>query len=46
MTTVADRWDIMVRFGPLHPNIPSTFFHDFTKMALDEAKHLYVAIIL
>lgn len=32
----------MARFGPLHPDIPSSFFHDFTKMALDEAKHLYV----
>ncbi|XP_006456580.1 hypothetical protein AGABI2DRAFT_188477 [Agaricus bisporus var. bisporus H97] len=32
-------WDIMVRFGPLHPDIPPAFFHDFTKMALDEAKH-------
>ncbi|KAF9443387.1 DUF455-domain-containing protein [Macrolepiota fuliginosa MF-IS2] len=32
-------WDIMARFGPSHPNIPSAFFHDFTKMALDEAKH-------
>ncbi|KIY44648.1 DUF455-domain-containing protein [Fistulina hepatica ATCC 64428] len=32
-------WDIMVRFGPLHQDIPTTFFSDFTKMALDESKH-------
>ncbi|KAF5347814.1 hypothetical protein D9756_010294 [Leucocoprinus leucothites] len=32
-------WDIMARFGPLYPNIPPAFFHDFSKMALDEAKH-------
>ncbi|KAL0948000.1 hypothetical protein HGRIS_010622 [Hohenbuehelia grisea] len=32
-------WDIMARFGPLHPDLPPAFFSDFTKMALDEAKH-------
>ncbi|KAF8907041.1 hypothetical protein CPB84DRAFT_1675095, partial [Gymnopilus junonius] len=32
-------WDIMARFGPTHPNLPPAFFSDFTKMALDEAKH-------
>ncbi|KAI0263573.1 hypothetical protein BC834DRAFT_971259 [Gloeopeniophorella convolvens] len=32
-------WDIMVRFGPTHPDLPPAFFSDFTKMALDEAKH-------
>lgn len=29
----------MVRFGPLHPNLPPAFFSDFTRMALDESKH-------
>ncbi|KAF8659281.1 hypothetical protein AX16_001856 [Volvariella volvacea WC 439] len=32
-------WDIMARFGPMHPNLPHAFFSDFTKMAEDEAKH-------
>ncbi|KAF8914632.1 hypothetical protein CPB85DRAFT_1375422 [Mucidula mucida] len=32
-------WDIMARFGPMHPNLPPAFFSDFTKMALDESKH-------
>ncbi|KAI0263567.1 hypothetical protein BC834DRAFT_886329 [Gloeopeniophorella convolvens] len=32
-------WDIMARFGPAHPDLPPAFFSDFTKMALDEAKH-------
>ena len=32
-------WDIIARFGPSHPNIPPSFFADFTKMALDESKH-------
>ncbi|KAK7028392.1 DUF455-domain-containing protein [Favolaschia claudopus] len=32
-------WDIMARFGPLHPDLPPAFFSDFTKMALDESKH-------
>lgn len=34
-------WDIMARFGPTNPNLPPAFFSDFTKMALDESKHLY-----
>ncbi|PPQ68909.1 hypothetical protein CVT26_001846 [Gymnopilus dilepis] len=37
-------WDIMARFGPTHPKLPPAFFSDFTKMALDEAKHLLAAI--
>ncbi|KAK0206586.1 hypothetical protein DFS33DRAFT_1257370 [Desarmillaria ectypa] len=32
-------WDIMARFGPMHPDLPPAFFSDFTKMALDESKH-------
>ncbi|KAF9560577.1 DUF455-domain-containing protein [Agrocybe pediades] len=32
-------WDIMARFGSQHPNLPPAFFSDFSKMALDEAKH-------
>ncbi|KAJ7573648.1 hypothetical protein C8J56DRAFT_1065788 [Mycena floridula] len=32
-------WDIMVRFGPRHKDLPPAFFADFTKMALDESKH-------
>ncbi|KIJ62399.1 hypothetical protein HYDPIDRAFT_51764, partial [Hydnomerulius pinastri MD-312] len=32
-------WDIMVRFGASHPNIPQAFFSDFARMALDESKH-------
>jgi uncharacterized ferritin-like protein (DUF455 family) len=32
----------MVRFGPMHKDLPPAFFADFTKMALDESKHLYV----
>ena len=32
----------MARFGPSHPNLPPAFFSDFTKMALDESKHLSV----
>jgi uncharacterized ferritin-like protein (DUF455 family) len=36
------RWDIMARFGPMHKDLPPSFFSDFTKMALDESKHLYV----
>ena len=32
-------WDIMVRFGPSHPDLPPAFFSDFAKMALDESKH-------
>lgn len=32
----------MARFGPTHPNLPPAFFSDFTKMALDESKHLSV----
>ncbi|KAG9312269.1 hypothetical protein JVU11DRAFT_7572 [Chiua virens] len=32
-------WDIMVRFGPSHPDIPQEFFSDFSRMALDESKH-------
>jgi uncharacterized ferritin-like protein (DUF455 family) len=35
-------WDIMARFGPSHPNLPPAFFSDFTKIALDESKHLCV----
>jgi len=37
-------WDIMARFGPTHPNLPPAFFSDFTKMALDESKHLWASI--
>lgn len=33
------RWDIMARFGPMHPELPPAFFSDFSKMALDESKH-------
>ncbi|KAJ7689023.1 hypothetical protein B0H17DRAFT_1067514 [Mycena rosella] len=36
-------WDIMARFGPSHPDLPPAFFSDFTKMALDESKHLCLA---
>ncbi|KIK52045.1 hypothetical protein GYMLUDRAFT_50115 [Collybiopsis luxurians FD-317 M1] len=32
-------WDIMVRFGPMHKDLPPAFFSDFAKMALDESKH-------
>lgn len=32
----------MARFGPSHPDLPPAFFSDFTKMALDESKHLSV----
>ncbi|KAH8105210.1 DUF455-domain-containing protein [Cristinia sonorae] len=32
-------WDIIARFGPLHPDLPPAFFSDFTKVALDESKH-------
>ncbi|KAJ3976915.1 hypothetical protein EV361DRAFT_958287 [Lentinula raphanica] len=32
-------WDIMVRFGPMHKDLPPAFFSDFSKMALDESKH-------
>ncbi|KIY71424.1 DUF455-domain-containing protein [Cylindrobasidium torrendii FP15055 ss-10] len=32
-------WDIMARFGPMHPDLPPAFFSDFAKMALDESKH-------
>ncbi|KAI0029057.1 hypothetical protein K488DRAFT_80382 [Vararia minispora EC-137] len=32
-------WDIMVRFGPEHRDLPPAFFSDFAKMALDESKH-------
>lgn len=34
-------WDIMARFGPMHKDLPPAFFADFSKMALDESKHLY-----
>ena len=33
-------WDIIARFGPVHHDLPPAFFFDFTKMALDESKHL------
>ena len=42
LTLVDLRWDIIARFGPLHPELPPAFFSDFAKMALDESKHLYV----
>ncbi|EJC99452.1 DUF455-domain-containing protein [Fomitiporia mediterranea MF3/22] len=32
-------WDAIARFGPAHPTLPHQFFSDFTKVALDEAKH-------
>ncbi|TFK71034.1 DUF455-domain-containing protein [Pluteus cervinus] len=32
-------WDIMARFGPMHPDLPPAFFSDFAKVAEDEAKH-------
>ncbi|TFK51211.1 DUF455-domain-containing protein [Heliocybe sulcata] len=32
-------WDIIARFGPLHPDLPPAFFSDFAKVALDESKH-------
>lgn len=34
----------MARFGATHPNLPPAFFSDFSKMALDESKHLYVSL--
>jgi uncharacterized ferritin-like protein (DUF455 family) len=34
-----DSWDIMARFGSVHPDLPHAFFSDFAKMALDESKH-------
>ncbi|KIK91231.1 hypothetical protein PAXRUDRAFT_13888 [Paxillus rubicundulus Ve08.2h10] len=37
-------WDIMVRFGSSHPNIPQAFFSDFTRMALDESKHFSLLV--
>lgn len=37
-------WDIMVRFGPSHPEIPSAFFSDFSRMALDESKHFSLLV--
>ncbi len=40
------RWDIIARFGPRYPNLPPAFFSDFTKMALDESKHLWVCRFL
>jgi len=39
-----NRWDIVARFGPRHPNLPPAFFADFTKVALDESKHLYAFV--
>ncbi|KAE9384063.1 DUF455-domain-containing protein [Gymnopus androsaceus JB14] len=35
-------WDIIARFGPMHKDLPPAFFSDFSKVALDESKHLYV----
>ncbi|KAM6490761.1 Protein of unknown function (DUF455) domain containing protein [Amanita muscaria] len=35
-------WDIMARFGASNPDLPPAFFTDFTKMALDESKHLVI----
>ncbi|KZT30075.1 DUF455-domain-containing protein [Neolentinus lepideus HHB14362 ss-1] len=32
-------WDIIARFGPLHPDLPPAFYSDFAKVALDESKH-------
>ncbi|THH00840.1 hypothetical protein EW145_g7024 [Phellinidium pouzarii] len=32
-------WDAIARFGPANPTLPHQFFSDFTKIALDEAKH-------
>ncbi|KAH8109615.1 DUF455-domain-containing protein [Phellopilus nigrolimitatus] len=32
-------WDAIARFGPTNPTLPHQFFSDFTKIALDEAKH-------
>ncbi|KAI0795865.1 DUF455-domain-containing protein [Abortiporus biennis] len=32
-------WDIIARFGPLHPELPPSFFSDWSKVALDESKH-------
>ncbi|KAI5114849.1 hypothetical protein M0805_007943, partial [Coniferiporia weirii] len=32
-------WDVIARFGPTSPTLPHQFFSDFTKIALDEAKH-------
>ncbi|KDQ50294.1 hypothetical protein JAAARDRAFT_211793 [Jaapia argillacea MUCL 33604] len=32
-------WDIIARFGPSHSTLPPSFYSDFTKVALDEAKH-------
>ncbi|KAE9396361.1 DUF455-domain-containing protein [Gymnopus androsaceus JB14] len=29
-------------FGPMHKDLPPAFFSDFSKVALDESKHLYV----
>lgn len=34
----------MARFGPSHPEIPSTFFSDFSRMALDESKHFSLLV--
>ncbi|KIL63753.1 hypothetical protein M378DRAFT_24953 [Amanita muscaria Koide BX008] len=38
-------WDIMARFGPSNLDLPPAFFTDFTKMALDESKHLQVTLL-
>ncbi|KDQ51809.1 hypothetical protein JAAARDRAFT_198874 [Jaapia argillacea MUCL 33604] len=35
-------WDIIARFGPSHPTLPPSFYSDFTKVALDEAKHFFL----
>ncbi|KAL5501227.1 hypothetical protein ACEPAH_9614 [Sanghuangporus vaninii] len=32
-------WDAIARFGPTNPTLPHQFFSDFSKIALDEAKH-------
>ncbi|EPQ53011.1 DUF455-domain-containing protein [Gloeophyllum trabeum ATCC 11539] len=32
-------WDIIARFGPIHPDLPPAFYSDFAKVALDESKH-------
>ena len=32
-------WDIIARYGPTNQDLPHAFFSDWTRIALDEAKH-------
>jgi uncharacterized ferritin-like protein (DUF455 family) len=41
---IRNRWDIIARFGSKHAHLPTAFFSDFAKMALDESKHFSLLV--